>query len=211
LLGEEFYSEKFKLVLGEINKNLKKSGEVLEGNYFYHHESQELSPFPAPTRSAKRIFLAKSVQHKSYVLEVGVNAGHSALLILSANSKVQYLGVDIAQHGYTRSSSEILRKHFGKRTEMIFGDSRDVLPTLKASNLKFDLIHIDGSHSYFQCLADLRNSQELLLGENSTIILDDIKAPEVLEAFNQFKSEFMVGRVKYSKTKENISFRLKRK
>jgi hypothetical protein len=93
---------------------------------------------------------------------------------------------------------------------MIFGDSRDVLPTLKANNLKLDLIHIDGSHSYFQSLADLRNLQELLLDKKSTIILDDIKAPEVLDAFNQFKSEFMVSRVKYSKTKENISFRLKR-
>jgi predicted O-methyltransferase YrrM len=210
LLDREFYSEKFKLVLEEINNNLKKSEEALEGNYFYHHESQKLTPYPAPTRSAKRIFLAKHVQHKRYVLEVGVNAGHSALLILAANSKVKYLGVDIEQHGYTRSSSEILRKHFGERVEMIFGDSRDVLPTLKANNLKFDVIHIDGSHSYFQCLTDLRNSQELLLDKKSTIILDDIKAHEVLDAFNQFKSEFMVSRVKYSKTKENISFRLKR-
>ncbi len=124
LLDREIYSEKFKLVLGEINNNLKDIGEVLEGNYFYHHQSQELTPYPAPTRFAKRIFLAKRIQHKSYVLEVGINAGHSALLILAANSKVKYLGVDIAQHGYTRSSSEILRKHFGESRNDFWGFQR---------------------------------------------------------------------------------------
>ena len=43
----------------------------------------------------------RATRFKRLLLEIGVNAGHSALLALSANPSLAYHGVDLDGHGYT--------------------------------------------------------------------------------------------------------------
>ena len=208
--NKEFFSDQFIQILAELNTNVSDSKEVLEGNYFYHHQARNLDFVPDQSRNAKRKFLSKNMRFKRNALEIGFNAGHSALLILSSNPKVNYLGVDIGEHAYTREAGRILQTYFGNRFKLIIGDSADVLPKLKLEERQYDLVHIDGGHSYSQCLSDLRNSSSLLMNRNSTIVLDDIKGVEILGAFAQYKMEFNINSVRFSKSLENVAFELSR-
>jgi predicted O-methyltransferase YrrM len=149
-----------------------------------------------------------TLRFRRNALEIGFNAGHSALLILASNPKVTYLGVDIGEHSYTREAGRILQNYFGDRFNLLIGDSQDVLPKLKLEKQRYDLIHIDGGHSYQQCLSDLSNSSSLLMNRRSTIVLDDIKGEDILNAFSDYKKEFRVNSVRFSKSLENVAFQL---
>ena len=211
IFGKEYFSPVFLELLESLNEAVRESQEVIEGNYFYHHQAAELHNVPDPSRREKRIFLSKSVKGKKSVLEVGFNAGHSALLILSSNPHVKYVGVDIGEHSYTKEAARILRNHFGKRFKLITGDSTNVLPGLKLDKLKYDVIHVDGGHSQAQCLSDLSNASNLLIEQSGQILLDDIKGSEILDALEEFKKNFSVISVKYSKSRENMVFKLRNK
>ena len=211
IFGKEYFSPVFLELLESLNEAVRESQEVIEGNYFYHHQAAELHNVPDPSRREKRIFLSKSVKGKKSVLEVGFNAGHSALLILSSNPHVKYVGVDIGEHSYTKEAARILRNHFGKRFKLITGDSTNVLPGLKLDKLKYDVIHVDGGHSQAQCFSDLSNASNLLIEQSGQILLDDIKGSEILDALEEFKKNFSVISVKYSKSRENMVFKLRNK
>jgi predicted O-methyltransferase YrrM len=210
-LGKEYFSPLFLEILDALNNAVRESQEVIEGNYFYHHQVSELQNSPDPSRSQKRIFLSKTVNGKKSVLEVGFNAGHSALLILSSNPYVKYVGVDIGEHSYTKEAGRILMNHFGNRFDLIIGDSTDVLPRLKLDELKYEVIHIDGGHSQDQCLSDLNNASNLLIEQSGQILLDDIKGSAILDALEEFKMKFSLISVKYSKSRENMVFKLRNK
>jgi predicted O-methyltransferase YrrM len=207
--NKEFYNKEFIQILSDLNSNVSNSHEVLEGNYFYHHHAQNVDLLPDRSRIAKREFLSKNLRFKQNALEIGFNAGHSALLILSSNPKVTYFGVDIGEHSYTQEAGRILQNYFGDRFKLIIGDSQDVLPKLKNERQRYDLIHIDGGHSYQQCFADLRNSTSLLVNPKSTIVLDDIKGEDIMKAFTDYKKEFQINAVRFSKSLENIAFELR--
>jgi hypothetical protein len=209
--GKEYFNPVFLEILEALNIAVRESQEVIEGNYFYHHQVSELQNSPDPSRCQKRIFLSKTVKGKKSVLEVGFNAGHSALLILSSNPHIKYVGVDIGEHSYTKEAGRILLNHFGNRFKLIIGDSTDILPILKLDKLKFEVIHIDGGHSRDQCLSDLRNATNLLIEESGQILLDDIKGSEILDALEEFKMKHSLISVKYSKTQENMVFKLRNK
>jgi predicted O-methyltransferase YrrM len=187
--GKEYFTPKFLEILESLNKTVRESQEVIEGNYFYHHQVTELQNLPDPSRSEKRVFLSGAVKGKRNVLEVGFNAGHSALLILSSNPQAKYLGVDIGEHSYTAPAATVLKHFFGVRFELVIADSRTFLNELVFEKRKFDLIHVDGDHSYQSCLSDLRKSAKLMKNSRSRILLDDILGPEVEKAYLQFKSE----------------------
>ena len=60
LRKHEFFTKKFLSILEELNSNVKSHNEILEGNYFYHHNSADLTAHPDPSRKEKRIRLGKS-------------------------------------------------------------------------------------------------------------------------------------------------------
>lgn len=205
--GKEFFSPVFLEILESLNKAVRESQEVIEGNYFYHHQVSELQNEPDPSRRHKRIFLSGAVKGKRNVLEVGFNAGYSALLILSSNPQVKYLGIDIGEHSYTTPAATILNHYFGNRFELVIADSITFLDELVLAKRKFDLIHIDGDHSYESCLSDLRKSSELMKNSRSRILLDDIQGPEVKRAYFQFKSEVPIVS---TSSRENLLIKVKK-
>jgi len=74
---------------------------------------------------------------------------------------------------------------FEDRASIIRGSSRDVVPTLVH---KYDVIYVDGDHSYEGAKKDLELSLDVL-AEDGKIIVDDLQYPSVAQAFREFLQE----------------------
>lgn len=136
-------------------------------------------------------------------LEIGVAQGKHMLDILR-NKKVRYVGIDRwecvplenernkmknwdTQEKWDEVYKSVLKKveQYKDRASIIRGNSVDVIPTLVN---KFDIIYVDGDHSYEGAKKDLELSLPLLK-EGGEIIVDDLHYPEVRKAFREFVEE----------------------
>ena len=128
----------------------------------------------------------------SSILEIGVFNGNFAERLLklvtdnSPGSKIYYLGVDLFAEGFTKEKyvSEIslypqsllniqkkLSTFKNVTVELIQGDSINVLPRIPNSKT-FDIIHIDGGHSYNTVLQDWLNVSKLM-NHSTAVFFDD--------------------------------------
>src|SRR5579883_529025 len=179
--------------LKALNGFVKATGERLEGGIFYWHgdDAYHDSP-PAPDLAPARRNLWRSVRFKNSMLEIGVNAGHSALLALSANPRLTYTGVDLGVHKYTDECVRYLAAEFPGRVRYIQGDSRQVLPELAAnrSEWSFDLYHVDGGHTDDVCRADVGNCVRLAEGRRGKhLLLDDVNASWIFDVYCEFVAQ----------------------
>ena len=121
------------------------------------------------------IFLKDIVKQKSVlnVMEIGFNAGHSAELFLSSNPQINLVSFDIGIHNYVKYGKAFIDKKYPNRHELIIGNSLKTIPLYsKKYDNKFDLIFIDGGHSYEVAKNDLLNCKNLS-HEKTLIIMDD--------------------------------------
>lgn len=140
-----------------INQAVMESGEPLEGNYCYFHRRlmHPLTP-PDPRRSWKREVLRRAVGVGESALEVGFNAGHSAVVMLDANPCLKLTAIDVAMHSYTRPCAEIIAACYPGRFSIHYGSSQNVLTTLaKEGQCDFEILHIDCGHGVKESLFDL--------------------------------------------------------
>jgi hypothetical protein len=126
------------------------------------------------------------------ILEIGVFNGNFAERLLGAvtskspNSEIHYLGVDLFAEGFTddiyhcevslypQSISAIqdkLSKYTNVVVELVPGNSINILPKI-LENKAFDVIHIDGGHSYETVLHDWLNVSKIMKN-NTTVFFDD--------------------------------------
>lgn len=150
------------------------SGILIEGNiYNYHHSPKSYNP--TTDFLAKRHSYALFAAANKNVVEIGFNAGHSALLALTVNPELHYTAIDIGRHAYTVPCFEFLKEKFGDRIDLIIGDSRIFLPTLfhQKPQLKdkIDGWIIDGDHTTEGASADIENV--LSLSKNGDRLLFD--------------------------------------
>lgn len=126
----------------------------------------------------------------SSILEIGVWKGENALHMLKAASKVSdqvtYVGVDLfedlaSQINLEREASlwpeskenifmKLNKNYPEAQIELLPGYSKDTLPTLIGR--KFQLIFIDGGHSYETVLGDWTNALKLI-SHDGYIFIDD--------------------------------------
>jgi hypothetical protein len=187
---EETPSAAFLDRLARLNALVSRSGEPLEGNIFYADldPAFAVSP-PASALAPARRNVWRAVRFKQRVLEVGVNAGHSALLALSANPKLQYYGVDILAHAYTVECVDFLKGEFPGRVHLFPGDSREVLPWLaeRGHEMSFDLYCIDGGHTDEVCLSDMTHCIRMGHGQKGRhLLLDDVHASWIFDIYCDF-------------------------
>jgi hypothetical protein len=176
--------------LRRLNAIVARSGESLEGNIFYPDldGTFAVSPPVAALAPARRN-VWRAVRFKRRLLEVGVNAGHSALLALSANPKLEYYGVDILSHGYTVECVDFLKGEFPGRVHLFPGDSREVLPWLadREDDLNFDLYGVDGGHTDDVCLSDMTHCVRMARGQKGRhLLLDDVHASWIFDIYCEF-------------------------
>ena len=160
------------------------------------------------------------------ILEIGVFNGASAKrMLLNAtkyvNDKIEYTGVDL----FEDLTSEVYKKEISlrapkkdsvyedlskiKNTKIILfkGYSSDLLPLLEGK-AKFDLILIDGGHSYKTVKSDF-NFAKKLINTNGAIFFDDYvnKQGVINDGFGVNKVVDDINRAEYSvKISKNRDF-----
>lgn len=137
-------------------------------------------------------------------LEIGVAQGDNMERILEHYPTWNYVGVDRwecvplenevnkmenwnTQEIWDEVYKSVLKRiePYKDRASIIKGNSVKVLPTLVG---EFDIIFVDGDHSYKGAKKDLELSLPLL-AENGKIIVDDLHYREVHQAFQEFINE----------------------
>ena len=173
-------------ILSEQIKNLgiilDEIGEQVEGNLICDVHSSNLV---YDKNFAKIHNLQSLVRDKNKVCEIGVNAGHSLLIMLEQNPNAEYYLFDLGYHKYTQPCIEYIRNIYSNtKINIIYGDSKKTLQKFIVSNpniLKtFDFIHIDGGHGELEFTNDFYYTK-LLSSDVCINIFDDYNYPKIKE------------------------------
>ena len=117
------------------------------------------------------LFMASIIKMAKYstVLEVGVFEGETAQHLIQAIPKGGlYVGIDI--NDYRTDATKLYMADGGKAIEFILGNSLNELDKLPKNH--FDLIFIDGDHSFGHVLQEFK-MVEKLVSRGGVIILHD--------------------------------------
>jgi len=105
------------------------------------------------------------------VLEVGFNAGSAIDTILAVRSDITAVSFDIMRWDYTPVAKQYIDATYPGRHLLVPGDSVETIPRYK-TNIRFDLIFIDGGHAPPVPELDLRNCGRLA-HPGTLIVMDD--------------------------------------
>lgn len=153
--------------LTAIRNILLEIGEQVEGNLICDIHPDNLQTH---TNHAKIHNLQHVAKRKKRICEIGVNAGHSLLLMLEVNPDAEYVLFDIGTHTYTRPCVEYIQSQFPNTSiRILYGDSKQTLPKCKG---EFDLIHVDGGHDMPEVTSDYKEAMRLISAE-CPIVFDD--------------------------------------
>jgi hypothetical protein len=167
----EPFEDIYRLHLDKLIQIATNSGEPIEGSTFFWNHATDFSKF-VPEFKKKRRLLSLSAVASSCILEIGFNAGFSALLMLVSNEKLRLTSVDIAYHNYTIPCAEYLKSVFGERFEIIIGNSLNVLPSHLTNFNDYDILIIDGGHGIDLAESDLLNACSYC-NSKTRILFDD--------------------------------------
>jgi hypothetical protein len=184
-------SPDFLSIMSELNERVASTGERIEGNICYLDQTpadEILISLPTmePNHIKKRRNLGVVARRSTMMLEIGLNGGHSALLVLISNPSLTLVVVDNFQHKYAEQAAVFLKDRFPRRFHCISGDSRDVLPrmALEKPRLRFDAVHVDGGHAENVAYADISNALRLAR-KDAFFVLDDLQAPWLARIFEE--------------------------
>jgi len=191
--------------IANISDILDRIGERVEGNLICDITSDN---FTDAANESKIYNLLKLSENKSKICEIGVNAGHSLLLMVSANPEAEYLIFDLNGHAYTKPCVEYIKNAYPstKITE-IYGDSNITLKQYIESNdlHTFDLIHIDGGHETQTVENDFTNTQKLLT-KDGIVIFDDYNFGNIKTVIDKYVDEGVVSEYTEDVIKTNLHF-----
>lgn len=155
------------IALNELNTKVATTGEKIEGN----SGEEGLSVQGEYIHDLPK----KNSLNELKVMEIGFNAGHSALFFLYGNSNVRMVSFDIGVHKYIEIGKRYIDQLFPQRHNLILGNSLKTIPayTNQHPSEKFDIILIDGDHSYEGALEDIKNCKALCKS-NTILIMDDV-------------------------------------
>ncbi len=177
------------LVQNEHIKNitniLKNIGERIEGNLIC-----DISPenYVYNTNIAKIRNLQYLCKGKQKIMEIGINACHSLIIMLLENPDAEYLLFDLNNHKYTVPTLEYIKHAFpNTKINVIFGNSVNTISEYISNNPSeintYDLIHLDGGHTQNIFSHDYNNSK-ILLKDNGIVIFDDYNMNEIKQFIN---------------------------
>jgi len=147
----------------------KMGSSVVEGNCFCQN-GDITTRLPELIPKQQNLF-SLGITAKN-ILEIGFNAGHSALLFLMANKTSKIVCFDICHYPYARPCFDYLQSLFGERLELVEGDSTVTVPDYctKFTGHTFDVVHIDGSNDIQIARQDVEN---ILPVATDVVIFDD--------------------------------------
>lgn len=190
-------SDAWKEKLNDLNHTLRDcliaAGEppVLQGNVFYHSFQENFWDVPPEAEmEVKRRNLFIVAQNSSHAFEIGVNGGHSLLLMLMANPDLKVVGVDLCERVqkqwapvevYVEVAGKWLEINFPGRVRFIKGHSLIETPRYAIENPKrhIDAVHLDGAKvTHFRELCGIRP----VLTPDAFVIHDDTGITSVKKA-----------------------------
>jgi len=163
--------------------------ELLEG---MRNDCKEGNISWFPERQKTLIDLIKKNKPHS-IIEIGFNMGHSSLIICDTIARMKQDGefddepvtiniFDICEHECTVENFKILSesvKPYGIFMNLIPGSSLDTIPNfMKAHDIMFDFVEIDGCHTYECLLKDVENTWDRVK-PGGIIYIDDYKSTEI--------------------------------
>jgi len=107
------------------------------------------------------------------VAQVGFDAGHTAFLFLQNRPQIRELiAFDLNLHKYTSLGVQFLKNRYKTAFEFYAGNSQEQIPLFLAQQPErvFDLIYIDGDHSYENALGDIVHSRDLAKPKHLLVI-----------------------------------------
>jgi predicted O-methyltransferase YrrM len=168
---------------------LNNIGERVEGNLICDISSDNL----IDNVNQNKIYnLMKLAEGKSKICEIGVNAGHSLLLMVSVNPTAEYLIFDLGGHAYTRPCVDYIRKQYSstKITE-VYGDTKITLREYKETK-SCDMIHIDGGHDTHTVVNDFIYTQQLLK-KGGVVVFDDYNYHNIKEVVDYYRDRGIIS------------------
>eukprot|EP00439_Symbiodinium_sp_Y106_P077882 s410_g16.t1 len=121
IISEEEYAsavEALEPILAALSAAVRASGEPMEGSILYMHHSLDPNPKNLPKQRNLWSLAASLPLEDSVAVEIGFNAGHSALLMLTAHPKLQLIAFDLCEHAYTKPCFDILAAAFPGRLRL---------------------------------------------------------------------------------------------
>jgi FkbM family methyltransferase len=121
------------------------------------------------------------------IMEIGFNAGHSALLFLANTPpETKVVSFDLGEYAYVFAAKRYIDAAFPGRHTLVTGDSTVTIPKYEeqvahrmkdpntAPPMRFDFIFIDGGHQNDIPMKDILNSQRLARDGRTVVAIDDI-------------------------------------
>jgi predicted O-methyltransferase YrrM len=178
-MDPQFALERYKQLHTQIDQHANSlteiariTGDNLEGNCFTNHNTVDRNE----QLLSKRINLLEIARHGNKILELGFNAGHSALLLLlGCKPEAEITFLDIGGHPYVRPCFEYLNKVSPVKKELILANSLQHLPKIVLKDGQrdiYDIIHMDGGHSQ-ECVVNDLILLFLLLKKGGYMVVDD--------------------------------------
>lgn len=189
----EEIESKAKEYLDGILKVVQSNSDFLDGNLFYVDLDEAVNGIASDDLKEKRRNIVDLVKGRNEILEIGFNAGHSALLMLLANDKCNITIIDNCKHKYTEACFKYLEGKFPKRLRLIIGDSTEVINEI---NSTFDLIHYDGG-KHHTIEKDLRNTLSLV-NSNHVLVIDDTQNKKLSDIVASLEDEGLIETNKYN-------------
>lgn len=170
-------------------------GNYPEGNFYSKHLSNLKENAMIPKQNNIIKFLKKFKPNN--ILEIGFNAGFSALLMKIINPEINLTCIDINKHFYVIPCYKIISNDY-KNIKIILKNSLIALPKLIKQKKEFDVIHIDGDHSIESAKKDL-NFCLKLCKKGSVIIMDDTNLPHINKLCKEYIKNKIVKEYNFEK------------
>ena len=204
--GYEQWPASFVSHLRRLNEIAARSGEPLEGNLCYFHQQRDFACAPPdPRRGARRETFLRALAGRRRMLEIGFNAGHSALLALT-HGDATVTSIDNCSHSYTEPAAAYLGAAFPGRLRFFNSDSRRMPMLARELELgSHDLIHIDGGHSPDAFAADIATA--LACSKPGTLVLvDDLYVPAIRQISDRLIADRLLAPYGNLETAESGAF-----